>query len=108
MNPRNASIFVNVSQNTNFLISGDSGSSSKMAILDVVLGVFRVVVFVYDVITFPIYALAQQKWKDRTKQDLGKVSQCLNLLKYGLKISLIPKIRFCLLMFQCIPVEKCR
>ena len=48
-----------------------------MAILDVVLGVFRVVVFVYDVITFPIYALAQQKWKDRTKQDLGKVSHFL-------------------------------
>ena len=45
-----------------------------MAILDVVLGVFRVVVFVYDVLTFPIYALAQQKWKDRTKQDLGTVS----------------------------------
>ena len=97
-----------LSQCTDFLISGDSGSSGKMAILDVVLGVFRVVVFVYDVITFPIYALAQQKWKDRTKQDLGKVSQCVNRLKYGLKISLIPKIRFCLLMLQSIPVEKCR
>ena len=70
-----------LSQNTDFLISGDSGSSGKMAILDVVLGVFRVVVFVYDVITFPIYALAQQKWKDRTKQDLGKVSKCLYRLK---------------------------
>ena len=72
---------LDVSQNTNFFISGDSGPSGKMAILDVVLGVFRVVVFVYDVITFPIYALAQQKWKDRTKQDLGKVSKCLYRLK---------------------------
>ena len=74
---------LDVSQNTNFFISGDSGPSGKMAILDVVLGVFRVVVFVYDVITFPIYALAQQKWKDRTKQDLGKVSHLLYHLKTG-------------------------
>ena len=72
-----------LSQGTDFLISGDSGSSGKMAILDVVLGVFRVVVFVYDVITFPIYALAQQKWKDRTKQDLGKVSHFLYHFKTG-------------------------
>ena len=75
-------------QNTDFLISGESGSSGKMAILDVVLGVFRVVVFVYDVITFPIYALAQQKWKDRTKQDLGKVSQFSHHLKTGYKFPL--------------------
>ena len=45
-----------------------------MAIVDVVLNVFRVVLFVYDVVTFPIYAITQQKWKDRTKQDLGKVN----------------------------------
>ena len=45
-----------------------------MAVIDVVLGFFKVVTFVYDIVTFPIYGLTQQSWKDRTKQNLGQVS----------------------------------
>ena len=45
-----------------------------MAILDFVFGVLRCVVFIYDVITFPVYSITQQSWKDRTKQNLGNVS----------------------------------
>ena len=57
------------------LVSGENSHPVKMAILDIVLNVFGVFVFVYDVITFPIYALIQQAWKERTKQNLGKVNK---------------------------------
>ena len=46
-----------------------------MAVIDIVLGFFKVVTFVYDIVTFPIYGMTQQSWKDRTKQNLGEVSQ---------------------------------
>ena len=64
----------------NFIVSDEKGHPGKMAIVDVVLNVFRAVLFLYDVVTFPIYAIAQQKWKDRTKQDLGKVSLMIYFL----------------------------
>ena len=41
--------------------------------LDVLLKLLKVVVFLFDVITFPIYKLLQQPWKERTKQNHGKV-----------------------------------
>lgn len=45
-----------------------------MAVIDIILGVFKVVTFVYDIVTFPIYSITQQSWKDRTKQNLGTVT----------------------------------
>ena len=61
----------------------DKRSDRKMAVIDVVLGFFKVVTFVYDIVTFPIYGITQQSWKDRTKQNLGQVSfvcYCIGLL----------------------------
>ena len=58
----------------NFNSFQDKRSDKKMAVIDVVLGFFKVVTFVYDIVTFPIYGLTQQSWKDRTKQNLGQVS----------------------------------
>jgi hypothetical protein len=45
-----------------------------MALLDLVFGVLRCVVFIYDIVTFPVYSITQQSWKERTKQNLGNVS----------------------------------
>ena len=45
-----------------------------MAVIDLVLGFLKVVTIVYDIVTFPIYGITQQSWKDRTKQNLGPVS----------------------------------
>lgn len=48
-----------------------------MAILvDIVFRVMRCVVFIYDIVTFPMYSITQQSWKDRTKQNLGP-SKCV-------------------------------
>ena len=44
-----------------------------MAIFDLILGVARVVVFVYDVVTFPVYFITQESWKNKSKQNLGEV-----------------------------------
>ena len=41
--------------------------------VDVALYLLRVFVFLFDIITFPIYKLLQQPWKERTKQNHGKV-----------------------------------
>ena len=49
--------------------------------LDVLLKLLKVVVFLFDVITFPIYKLLQQPWKERTKQNHGKVFS--NLTVFG-------------------------
>ena len=46
-----------------------------MAVIDLVLGFLKVVTIVYDIVTFPIYGITQQSWKDRTKQNLGHVSK---------------------------------
>ena len=46
-----------------------------MAVIDLVLGFLKVVTIVYDIVTFPIYGITQQSWKDRTKQNLGPVSK---------------------------------
>ena len=45
-----------------------------MAVIDLGLGIFKGVTFVYDIVTFPIYGMTQPTWKDRTKQNLGPVS----------------------------------
>ena len=45
-----------------------------MAVIDVVLGFFKVVTFVYDIVTFPIYGMTSVNWKERTRQNLGNVS----------------------------------
>ena len=45
-----------------------------MAVIDLVLGLLKVVTIVYDIVTFPIYGITQQSWKERTKQNLGAVS----------------------------------
>ena len=66
---------------TYILALQDKRSDKKMAVIDVVLGFFKVVTFVYDIVTFPIYGLTQQSWKDRTKQNLGQVSLILLLSK---------------------------
>ena len=52
----------------------DKPTSIKMAVIDIVLGFFKVVTFVYDIVTFPIYGMTQQSWKERSKQNLGPVS----------------------------------
>ncbi len=54
-----------------------------MAVIDIVLGFFKVVTIVYDIVTFPIYGIAQQSWRSRSKQNLGSV-----------RISLIVNFRF--------------
>ena len=41
--------------------------------VDVALYLLRFFVFLFDIITFPIYKLLQQPWKERTKQNHGKV-----------------------------------
>ena len=41
--------------------------------LDVALHIVRVIVFLFDLVTFPFYKLLQQPWKERTKQNHGKV-----------------------------------
>ena len=46
----------------------------NMAVIDLVLGLLKVVTIVYDIVTFPIYGITQQSWKERTKQNLGAVS----------------------------------
>lgn len=50
-----------------------NSSDPKMAVIDLVLGFFKVVTFVYDIVTFPIYGITQQTWSNRTKQNLGPV-----------------------------------
>ena len=45
----------------------------KMALVDVFLAVVKAAVFVYDTVTFPIYALAQTPWAEKTRQNLGRV-----------------------------------
>jgi hypothetical protein len=45
-----------------------------MALIDIVFGVLRCVVFIYDIVTFPVYSITQQSWKERSKQNLGDVS----------------------------------
>ncbi len=52
-----------------------SGRDWKMWLLsDLLLGVVRSLVFVYDVFTFPVYrAILEQPWEGRTKQNLGPV-----------------------------------
>ena len=52
----------------------EKSSKTNMAVIDLVLGIFKVVTFVYDIVTFPIYGMTQPTWKDRTKQNLGPVS----------------------------------
>jgi len=47
-----------------------------MVLLDIFLGVVRAVVFVYDVITYPVYFAVQEPWKEKSKQNLGQV-KCL-------------------------------
>jgi len=44
-----------------------------MAVIDLVLGIFKVVTFVYDIVTFPIYGMTSVNWKERTRQNLGNV-----------------------------------
>ena len=51
-----------------------------MALIDFVFGVIRCVVFIYDIVTYPVYSITQQSWKDRTKQNLGNVSLTLDYL----------------------------
>ena len=46
-----------------------------MVLLDIFLGVVRAVVFVYDVITYPVYFAVQEPWKEKSKQNLGQVSR---------------------------------
>ena len=48
--------------------------------VDVALYLLRVFVFLFDIITSPIYKLLQQPWKERTKQNHGKVYLSLSLL----------------------------
>ena len=50
-----------------------------MALIDFVFGVIRCVVFIYDIVTYPVYSITQQSWKDRTKQNLGNVSALYTL-----------------------------
>ena len=45
-----------------------------MAVVDLVLHVVKAVVFVFDVVTYPIYHMTQQPWTEKTKQFLGSVS----------------------------------
>ena len=56
-----------------------------MAVIDLVLGLLKVVTIVYDIVTFPIYGITQQSWKERTKQNLGAVS-ILNFNLYNFSI----------------------
>ena len=49
--------------------------------LDVLLKLVRALVFLFDIITFPIYKLLQQPWKERTKQNHGKVSKLNGFIK---------------------------
>ena len=49
-------------------------SRGNMAVIDLVLGIFKVVTFVYDIVTFPIYGMTSVNWKERTRQNLGNVS----------------------------------
>lgn len=46
-----------------------------MAITDAVLALVRAVVFVYDVVTYPVYALINPPWNEmqKDKQPLGQV-----------------------------------
>ncbi|XP_059098131.1 fatty acid CoA ligase Acsl3-like [Tigriopus californicus] len=46
-----------------------------MAVIDLMLGVVRAVVFVYDVLTYPVYTFIQQPWEAKTRQNLGVVHQ---------------------------------
>ena len=56
-----------------------------MAVIDLVLGLLKVVTIVYDIVTFPIYGITQQSWKERTKQNLGAVSILLfNLYNFSI------------------------
>ena len=50
--------------------------------VDVALYLLRVFVFLFDMITFPIYKLLQQPWKERTKQNHGKVYLLFILFKF--------------------------
>ena len=54
-------------------------SSGNMAVIDLVLGIFKVVTFVYDIVTFPIYGMTSVNWKERTRQNLGNVSNFIEL-----------------------------
>lgn len=44
-----------------------------MAVVDLILSVVRAVVFVYDVVTYPVYSMVQKSWHEKTKQNLGLV-----------------------------------
>jgi hypothetical protein len=46
----------------------------RRTLIDIVFGVLRCVVFIYDIVTFPVYSITQQSWKERSKQNLGDVS----------------------------------
>eukprot|EP00094_Tigriopus_californicus_P009180 TCALIF_08850-PA protein Name:"Similar to ACSL3 Long-chain-fatty-acid--CoA ligase 3 (Homo sapiens)" AED:0.14 eAED:0.14 QI:0/0/0/0.85/1/1/7/0/432 len=50
-------------------------SAIQMAVIDLMLGVVRAVVFVYDVLTYPVYTFIQQPWEAKTRQNLGVVHQ---------------------------------
>ncbi len=50
-----------------------SAPSAKMVLLDLLFTVIQCVVFLYDVVTFPVYSATRQSWKERTKQNLGPV-----------------------------------
>lgn len=51
-------------------------NSTVMAIVDVFLVFVRASVFVYDIVTYPVYAVLQQPWNEsqKKKQPLGQVS----------------------------------
>ena len=51
-----------------------------MVLLDIFLGVVRAVVFVYDVITYPVYFAVQEPWKEKAKQNLGQVSRKAHII----------------------------
>ena len=55
-------------------------SRGNMAVIDLVLGIFKVVTFVYDIVTFPIYGMTLVNWTERTRQNLGNVSYCYPLI----------------------------
>lgn len=57
----------------NWLSFQNKQIQKTMAVIDVVLGFLKVVTFVYDIVTFPIYGMTQPNWKERTKQNLGNV-----------------------------------
>ncbi len=46
-----------------------------MALVDLFLGVVRAFVFVYDIVTYPVYRMIQQPWEERTSQKLGPVRE---------------------------------